>query len=107
MNDYKKNIIIATGGTGGHIFPAVSLTDYLNKNLNYRNINFVRSGGSDSNSSDIYVFHENKKILTIECKLSPSQSSQFVVLIDSEKNRFTGDGQSSIHDPSSTVALSS
>ena len=66
----------------------VNCTDYLNKNLNYRNINFVRSGGSDSNSSDIYVFHENKKILTIECKLSPSQSSQFVVLIDSEKNRF-------------------
>ena len=30
MNDLKKNIIIATGGTGGHIFPAVSLADYLN-----------------------------------------------------------------------------
>ncbi len=32
MNDLKKDIIIATGGTGGHIFPAVSLSDYLNKN---------------------------------------------------------------------------
>ena len=32
MNDLKKNIIIATGGTGGHIFPAVSLVDYLNNN---------------------------------------------------------------------------
>ena len=32
MNDLKKDIIIATGGTGGHIFPAVSLVDYLNKN---------------------------------------------------------------------------
>ena len=32
MNDLKKDIIIATGGTGGHIFPAVSLADYLNKN---------------------------------------------------------------------------
>ena len=29
--DYKK-IIVATGGTGGHIFPAVSLANYLNKN---------------------------------------------------------------------------
>ena len=28
----NKNIIIATGGTGGHIFPAVSLANYLNKN---------------------------------------------------------------------------
>ena len=26
----KKKIIIATGGTGGHIFPAYSLADYLN-----------------------------------------------------------------------------
>ena len=29
----KKKILIATGGTGGHIFPAVSLANYLlNKN---------------------------------------------------------------------------
>ncbi len=32
MNDLKKDIIIATGGTGGHIFPAISLADYLNNN---------------------------------------------------------------------------
>ena len=30
MSD-NKNIIIATGGTGGHVFPAVSLANYLNK----------------------------------------------------------------------------
>ena len=28
----KKNILIATGGTGGHIFPAYSLANYLAKN---------------------------------------------------------------------------
>ena len=28
----NKNIIIATGGTGGHIFPAVSLANYLINN---------------------------------------------------------------------------
>ena len=32
MNDFNKDIIIATGGTGGHIFPAVSLADFLNNN---------------------------------------------------------------------------
>ena len=37
MNKNNKNIIIATGGTGGHIFPAVSLAKYLNKN-GYRTI---------------------------------------------------------------------
>jgi len=32
MNNINNNIIIATGGTGGHIFPAVSLANYLNNN---------------------------------------------------------------------------
>ena len=32
MNKDYKNIIVATGGTGGHIFPAVGLANYLNKN---------------------------------------------------------------------------
>ena len=33
MSDNNKNIIIATGGTGGHVFPAVGLANYLNKNM--------------------------------------------------------------------------
>ena len=32
MSKSNKHIIIATGGTGGHTFPAVSLMNYLNKN---------------------------------------------------------------------------
>ena len=31
MNKDNKNIVIAAGGTGGHIFPAVSLMENLNK----------------------------------------------------------------------------
>ena len=31
----KKKIVIATGGTGGHVFPAYSLANYL-KNENFR-----------------------------------------------------------------------
>ena len=27
----KKKILIATGGTGGHVFPALSLANYLTK----------------------------------------------------------------------------
>ena len=54
MSDNKK-IIIATGGTGGHIFPAVSLASYLNKNsfnsilttdergLKFINIQFIKN----------------------------------------------------------------
>ena len=29
----KKQILIATGGTGGHVFPAFSLASYLLKKL--------------------------------------------------------------------------
>jgi UDP-N-acetylglucosamine--N-acetylmuramyl-(pentapeptide) pyrophosphoryl-undecaprenol N-acetylglucosamine transferase len=54
-----KKILICTGGTGGHIFPAISLAQYLEKkkfnvdlitdyrakrfinNLNLRNITFI------------------------------------------------------------------
>ena len=33
----KDNILIATGGTGGHVFPAYSLANYLiNKNFNVK-----------------------------------------------------------------------
>ena len=31
MSKDNKHIIIAAGGTGGHIFPAVSLMENLNK----------------------------------------------------------------------------
>ena len=31
MSKDNKNIVIAAGGTGGHIFPAVSLMENLNK----------------------------------------------------------------------------
>ena len=48
MSEDNKNIFIATGGTGGHIFPAVSLMEYLNKNgfvsiltTDFRGIKFV------------------------------------------------------------------
>ena len=66
----------------------INCTDYLNKNCGYQNIHFIRDGASDSNNSDISVYHDNKKIFDIECKLSPAQSSQFLVLIDSQKSKF-------------------
>ena len=35
----KKNIVIVTGGTGGHIFPALALGQYLIEN--FLNVNYV------------------------------------------------------------------
>ena len=48
MNNEKKIIIIATGGTGGHIIPAISLYSNLKKNnfepiltTDFRGFNFI------------------------------------------------------------------
>ena len=30
----KRTIVIATGGTGGHVFPSIGLGNYLSKNYN-------------------------------------------------------------------------
>ena len=45
----KKKILIATGGTGGHVFPAYSLANYLMKSnynveltLDYRSFHYLK-----------------------------------------------------------------
>ena len=45
---------------------------------------------NDSNSTDISVYRDNKKIISIECKLSlsKSRSSHFVVKVDKQKHNF-------------------
>ena len=49
MKKTNKNILIATGGTGGHIFPSLSLAKFLSKNYNLqivsdnRGLKFLRN----------------------------------------------------------------
>ena len=65
----KKKILIATGGTGGHIFPAYSLANYLTKKnfnvkltsdkrglkylKNYKNLDLIKIPSSPLNKKDI------------------------------------------------------
>ena len=44
-------VLIATGGTGGHIYPAISLADYLANN--YKDMSFMFVGNSDRMESTI------------------------------------------------------
>ena len=44
-------VLIATGGTGGHIYPAISLADYLAKN--YKDNSFMFVGNADRMESTI------------------------------------------------------
>lgn len=60
---------------------------FLSKILNFDNIVVYQNGGSNSNDGDIDLFHDNELITNIECKLSPSQSGQFVIV--KEGNSFT------------------
>jgi hypothetical protein len=61
-------------------------TKYLNKNFQHlEGIIFERSGGSDSTESDIKLKINNTEVFSIESKLSPAQSGQFVVKISNGK----------------------
>ena len=65
MNITKKKIIIATGGTGGHVFPALSLSETLEKKFEieifsdsrglkyFKNKKNIREINSDT------IFHKN------------------------------------------------
>ncbi len=55
----KKNVLIATGGTGGHVFPAYSLANYLIKN-NY-NVELT----IDHRGSKYLKEYENIKLIRI------------------------------------------
>ena len=47
MSEYKKieRVIIAGGGTGGHIFPAIAIANAIKKLLPLTNILFVGAKG--------------------------------------------------------------
>ena len=55
----KKKIIIATGGTGGHVFPAYSLTNYL------KNKNFCVKLTSDQRGSIYLKDYNNLNLIKI------------------------------------------
>ena len=68
----KKKILIATGGTGGHVFPAYSLASYFNKKnfnikltidkrgfeflKNYDHINLIKIPSSSLSNENIFKF---------------------------------------------------
>ena len=55
---FNKNILIATGGTGGHIFPSLNLAKFLNKNYNLQIV-------SDDRGYKFLKKNENIKIKII------------------------------------------
>ena len=68
----KKKILIATGGTGGHIFPAYSLANYLIKEeynvklttdqrglsflKDYKNLNLIKMPSSPLIRKNFFIF---------------------------------------------------
>lgn len=74
--------------------------NYLNNSLKDYPFSFKCSGGSDSTTSDIEVIKNNISVFSIEAKLTPSQSGQFVVLDNgneftySPRNKFSNNAYS-------------
>jgi len=63
-------------------------TEFLNSTVQIKNLSFIRSGGTNSNISDISVNFKSKNIFNIECKFKTSQAAQFVVFNDVKKSSF-------------------
>ena len=60
MNNKIKKIIIATGGTGGHVFPAYSLAmHFIEKNINVKIISDKRGLRFLKNSNDLKIIQIN------------------------------------------------
>jgi hypothetical protein len=60
--------------------------EYLNKELKDKSITVVLEGGSNSRMPDLVLFDKfQKKIFSIEAKLSPSQGGQIVIINDGNK----------------------
>lgn len=63
----------------------LKVTDFLNDYFNDTRFTFKSTGGSNSTSSDIAIYYDNKLLKSIEVKFCPAQSGQIVVLpIDGE-----------------------
>ena len=69
-------------------------TSYLSENIKIKGISFKGEGGSNSTDTDIFVYHKDKKIFTIEAKKSPSQSGQIVVLLKNGKYEYSEESKS-------------
>ena len=65
-----------------------SVFNYLIENIASEEIQFEYLGNSDSTKGDIAVIYRNNKIFNIECKENKSQSSQFVLELDRNKEIF-------------------
>lgn len=52
----SKRILISTGGTGGHVYPAMALAEQLSDDFNYSEILFVGGGLSDNRFFDRTAF---------------------------------------------------
>ena len=75
----KDKIVIATGGTGGHIFPALSLSEYLNTNFD---IEFF------SDKRGIKYFNNTENIRLIDTG-SIFQKNIFKVIVNLNKIFFS------------------
>ena len=99
MNNLNKDIIIATGGTGGHIFPAVSLAEYFDKNgfnsiitTDKRGLKFI-DGKHAKKTFLINSSSFNKKnILISVCKITFAIFSSLLFLIKKKPKFIFGMG---------------
>ena len=69
MKNNNKKILIATGGTGGHIFPSLSLVNFLKENSQEREKIYFNARKFAENNFDIEKIGKNFNELINTIKL--------------------------------------
>ena len=82
----SKKIIIAGGGTGGHIFPALRMASYIQQNG--QNIKFITNSGAIPLLQKIGYMHKNLFFYTEEVHECPDPFKVFSLsIVPFAKNR--------------------
>ena len=63
----------------------IKSSNYLNRFLDIDNVSTTNDGGGNSRETDVKLYYKSNLLFSIEVKLSPSQSGQFVVKFDNKR----------------------
>ena len=78
-SDKKKNILITGGGTGGHLYPAVAVIEYIQKNYPSADISFI---GSKKGSGKKMIPDMNIEFYTVKARGLAGSKNLFKKVID-------------------------
>ena len=118
MNIIKNKVLIATGGTGGHIFPSISLADFLNTKYDLlwgyylqlfyawstdKRIRFESSTGGLLNGLSLYLLESKKVNFILHTATNPKKPMRSVSKFSYNKDDLLNSNSCSRYGPASPL----